>query len=276
MPSPSFLPSSKVSNKKIDDMSSVEVSYPSDSGQLYDSMMRPARTQSARLYRYRGPGAKKITSDGMSYYVKCYKQDEVDVAQNEFNMHRLFFNVVQQDNLLNKLNIVQPLIENSCVQTPEIVGEEIDPSEDFHFNNIVRLVLVLGLKYNLVHGDLSNGNIIFSKGKYTFLDFEFSRRGGPYLDLAHLLIYVQAREERVNNDENDKDFTRINATNMIEEILPPFINEVEQILNEPEFNYISFMFDADAMRLALYYTLNEKYDLDIPKRSLHTQTSNVA
>ena len=91
-----------------------------------------------------------------------------------------------------------------------------------------------------------------------------------------MLIYVQAREERVYNDEIDEDFTRINATNMIEEILPPFINEVEQILNEPEFNYISFMFDADAMRLALYYTLNEKYDLDIPKRSLHTQTSNVA
>ena len=103
-----------------------------------------------------------------------------------------------------------PTYSNNCIQTPEVVGEQIDPSESSHFKNIVKLVLVLGLRHNLSHGDLTFGNIIFDQNKYTFIDFEFSREGGPYIDLAHLLFNILNYEYNVGNNDVRKNYSRKN------------------------------------------------------------------
>ena len=117
------------------------------------------------------------------------------------------------------------------------------------------------------HGDLTFGNIIFDQNKYTFIDFEFSREGGPYIDLAHLLFNISNYEDNVgNNIERTQYFNIPNATRIIEEVLSKFLPEIKSILSE--FSDISSTFDENAMILECFRTLADKYDSNTPSFAL--------
>tara|TARA_B100001741_G_scaffold58035_1_gene45449 strand:- start:1793 stop:2056 length:264 start_codon:yes stop_codon:yes gene_type:complete len=83
------------------------------------------------------------------------------------------------------------------------------------------------------------------------------------MDLAHLLLNILQYEDKVPNSiEETPYFTIPKTTNIIEEVLPEFLDK--QILK----NFVDLQdkFDDFSMTLACYRTLYEKYDPDDPTK----------
>lgn len=62
-------------------------------------------------------------------------------------------------------------------------------------------------QFNLLHGDFYNGNVMFSNGKYSLIDFEYVRFGPPQLEWAFLLFWDLIVEK--NREKREKFFFKV-------------------------------------------------------------------
>jgi thiamine kinase-like enzyme len=149
----------------------------------------------------------KIYSCGMSglatYVIKSGEQKDVIKAAKEWaKIHSHFLSEGFDENNLMVEHDINEVI-NYVLGNMEFFGKRTKFIKEFLLEeNLAKP----GLK-TILHGDLQDKNIITSRGKNYYIDFEISGVGHPARDLVSLLIYCpEKRDEIVTTYRENIDF----------------------------------------------------------------------